>query len=328
MVELEKRISGDWIELRGKSNDFHSLLDALELPPYGLKAVSDKLRLSVEQGVVEFKRTLLSPVLVALETARYKSLAGEEMMAHERSLTAMLLVILVQRLLCTQVLPMARAPEEKRGFGVDSMQVGVILADVNARIKANPALRAQAAIKNILMQVQRYNGENQKMRELLPTIKPEMRTAFLANFTRTFDEIIGSIRRHYLSILQEERAAEKARQEGFSLSLMPLKELSPLLMSQAREAARIRSTLAHARDEKYKTREILVRLYDGRQGVLKLIEEEGKLYRRICQRTLQYDLDACSMAIAGGFRDEISILLEKQGKREEPARMRSAPASS
>jgi hypothetical protein len=326
MAELEKRISGDWIELRGKSNDFHSLLDILTLPPYGLRAVSDRLKLSVEQGVVEFKRTILGPVLVALEAARFKSLAGDEMMAHERSLTAMLLVILTQRLLCTEQLPMSRPPEEKRSFGVESMQVGIILADVNARIKADPALRAQAAIKNILMQVQRYNGENQKMRELLPTIKPEMRTAFLANFTRTFDEIIGSIRRHYLSILQEEKSAEKARQEGFSLSLMPLKDLSPLLASQAREVARIRSTLAHARDEKYTTREVLVRLYDGRQSVLKLIEEEGKVYRRICQRTLQYDLEACSLAIANSFRDEIVGILEKQGKREESDRVRSAPA--
>jgi hypothetical protein len=319
MVELEKRISGDWIELKGAANDFHLLLDALAVPPHELKAATDKLRLSVEQGIVEFKRTLLLPVLVALETARYKSLAGEEMTGHERFLTSLLLVILVQRLLCAELLPMARPQEAKRTFGVESLQVGAILQDVNARIKRNPALRSHAAIKNILMQVQRYNGENQKMRELLPSIKPEMRTSFLANFTRTFEEIIGSIRRHYLSILHEEAAAEKARQEGFSLALMPLKELAPLLVSQAREIARIRSTLAHAREEKYKTREVLVRLYDGRQTVLKLIEEEGKVYRRICQRTLQHDLEACSLAIATGFRDEIVGILDKQGRREEPA---------
>jgi hypothetical protein len=327
MAELEKRISGDWIELKEKSNDFHTLLEAIALPQHSLTAVADRLKLSVEQGVIEFKRSLLSPVLVALETARYKSLTGGEMTAHERSLSAMLLVILVQRLLCSELLPMSRPPEEKRSFGVESMQVGTILADVNARIKAHPTLRAHAAIKNILMQVQRYNGENQKMRELLPTIKPEMRTSFLANFTRTFEEIIGSIRRQYLSLLQEEKAAEKARQEGFSLALMPLKELSPLLVSQAKEVARIRSTLAHARDEKYKTREVLVRLYDGRHAVLKLIEEEGRVYRRICQRTLQYDLDACSLALASGFRDEIVGILEKQGKRQEPAPSRGAPAS-
>ena len=105
---------------------------------------------------------------------------------------------------------------------MESIQVGAILGDVNARIKANPALRGHAAMKNILMQVQRYNAENQKMRELLPTIKPEMRTAFLANFSRTFDEIIGSIRRHYLHDPPGgEVLPSKARQEGFSLSPCP-----------------------------------------------------------------------------------------------------------
>ena len=319
MPDLEKRISGDWIEIREKANDFHSLLDMLDVPPQQLRAAADKLRLSVEQGVVEFKRVLLSPVLVALETARYKSLAAEDMSAQEKSLTVLLLSVLVQRLLCMELLPMARPREEKRSLGVETIPVAAVLADVNARIKADPEQRTAPAIKNILMLVQRYNGENQKMRELLPTIKPDMRTAFLANFTRTFEEIIGSIRRHYTVLLQDEIAAEKARKEGFSLSLMPLKELAPLLNSQAREICRIRSTLGHARDEKYKTRETLVRLYDGRQVVLKLVEDEARVYRRICQRTQQGDLDACSLSMAAGFRDELVSVFEKQGKKEEPA---------
>jgi hypothetical protein len=314
MVELEKRISGDWIDIKEKSNQLFSLLEVLALPSHELRGAADTLRLAVEQGVVEFKRTLLSPVLVALETARYKSLATDELATQERSLAVLLLVTLVQRLLCADLHPLARPREEKRTFGVETLDVSAILSDVNARIKGNAALRAHAAIKNILMQVQRYNGENRKMRELLPTIKPEMRTAFLANFTRTFEEIIASIRRHYAALLAEEAAAEKARQEGFSLSLMPLKELAPLLASQGQEIARFRSTLGYARDEKYKTREILVRLYDGRETILLLIEEELKIYRRICKRTLQYDLEACALSMSSGFRDEVVGILEKHGK--------------
>jgi hypothetical protein len=319
MPDLEKRISGDWIEIREKANDFHSLLDILAVPPHLVRAAAESLRQSVEQGIVEFKRTLLSRVLVTLETTRYTTLAADDMSVQERSLTVLLLSILVQRLLCMEMLPMARPREGARSFGVETMHMDAILSDVNARIKTSPEQRSSPAIKNILMLVQRYNGENQKMRELLPTIKPEMRTAFLKNFTRTFEEIITSIRRHYAVLLQDEIAAEKARQEGFSLSLMPLKELAPLLNSQAKEISRIRSTLAHARDEKYKTREALVRLYDGRQVVLKLLEEEGKAYRRICQRTQQENLDACSISMAAGFRDELVVILDRQGKREETA---------
>jgi hypothetical protein len=315
MPGLEKRISGDWIELREKASDLYTLLDVLAIPPYQLLASGEVLRHSVEQGIVEFKRTLLAPVLVALEAARYKSLATDDLGAQEKSLAVLLFAVLVQRLFCIEVLPLARPHEEKRDFGVDALQVSSILTDVNARLKTSPAMRAHPAVKNILMQVQRYNGENQKMKELLPTIKPEMRTAFLANFTRTFEEIIGSIRRHYAAILQEEASLETARKEGFSLALAPLKELAPLLVSQAREISRFRSTLAHAREEKYKTREALVRLYDGRQVVLKLVEDEIKAYRRLCQRIQPDGMDSCAGLMTAGFRDEVSSVMEKQGKR-------------
>jgi hypothetical protein len=157
------------------------------------------------------------------------------------------------------------------------------------------------------------------MRELLPMIKPEMRASFLANFSRTFGEIVGSIRRHYAAFLQEGTAASKSKPAGFSLSVLPLKELAPLLATQAREIARIRSTLAYAREEKYKTREVLVRLYDSRHQVLSFIEDELRMYRGICKETLQYDLEACALEIAVGFRDQVVEILEKQSKREQPA---------
>ena len=150
-------------------------------------------------------------------------------------------------------------------------------------------------------------------------IKPEMRASFLANFTRTFEGIVGSIRRQYAALLQEEVAASKNSQQEFSLALLPLKDLAPLLASQAQEVSRMRSTLAYAREEKYKTREVLVRLYDSRHQVLGLIEDEVKMYRKICRDTLQYDLGACSQEIAVGFRDQITGILEKQSRREEPA---------
>ena len=316
MLDLEKRISGDWIELREKANNLYSLLDALALPPHRLRASADALRHSVEQGIIEYKRTLFAPVLVALETARYSSLAPGDMGEQENSLAVLLLAILMQRLFCMESIPLVRPRDEKRDFGVDSLQVGAILTDVNARLKADPGLRGHPAVKNILMLVQRYNGENHKMRELLPTIKAEMRRSFLANFSRTFDEIIGSIRRQYSSILQEEASVDKAQKEGFSLAQVPLKELAPLLAVQAREVSKFRSTLANAREEKYKIRESLVRLYDGRHVVLRLVEDELKTYRRLCQRVQQDDIDGCANAMAMGFRDEVVNLLEKQGKRE------------
>ncbi len=318
MVDLEKRISGDWFELKEKAGDFYTLLDAMALTPTQMRDAGTRLKHSVEQGIIEFKRTMLSPVLVALETARYKSLAGDEMLEQEKSLAVLLFVILVQRLLATDVLPRTRPSGlEKQGVRTDDVEVSAIIAAVKTRITSNPALRSNTAIKNILAQIQLYNKESQKMRELLPSIKPEMRASFLTNFARTFDGIVTSIRRHYAALLEEEMATEKSRQVEFSIAAAPLKELGPLLANQAREVARIRSTLAHARDEKYKTREVLVRLYDSRHEVLKLIEEELKAYRRICKQGLQYDLDACAQELTVGFRDQVVGILEKQGRKRD-----------
>jgi hypothetical protein len=317
MVELDKRITGDWIELKEAAGDPRQLLEFLALPPGDLAQAAARLRLSVEQGIIEYKRTCLSPILVSLETARYKSLAVEEILAQEKSLSLLLYTVLVQRLIALEQIPLTRRTGDRTSFGVESMQVNVILADLKARVKTNPGLRSQPAFKNVLMQVQLYNRENQKMRELLPTIKPEMQASFLANFTRTFDDIIGSIRRNYQSILAAEAAARRATQEGFSLAAMPLKELAPFLTNQARELARMRSTLAFSREEKYKTREILVGLYESRHDILRLVEDEVTIDRRMCQMARQWDLDACARIAANGFRDEIVALLEKQARKDQ-----------
>ncbi len=317
MVELEKRITGDWIELKEAAADLRALLEHVAMAPGDLAAAATRLRLSVEQGIVEYKRSCLSPVLATLETARYKSLAVEEILEEEKSLALLLLTVLVQRLIAQEQVPLARRAEEAKGPAVEGMQVNVILADLKARVKANPALRADPAFKNVLMQVQLYNRENQKMRELLPTIKTEMQGAFLANFTRTFDEITGSIRRNYQSILAAEAEARRARQEGFSLAVMPLKELVPFLANQAREVSRMRSTLAFSREEKYKTREVLVGLYESRHDILRLVEDEVTVYRRMCQAAHQWDLAACARVAANGFRDEVAAILEKQAKKDQ-----------
>ena len=316
MADLEKRISGDWIELREKANDLHALLELLAVLPPELRDAADGLRHCVEQGIIEFKRTQLAPTLVALEAARYTSLEAQELETRERALAALLLSTLVQRLVCVEAVPLSKSSREEPSVSADDLQVSAILADVNARVKTEPALRGHTAVKNILMQVHRYNSENKKMRELVATIKPEMRQSFLANFTKTFDAIIASIRRNYSVLLQEQVAAVVTRKEGFSLAEAPLKELAPLLMNQAREVSRFRSTLAHAREERFKTREVLVRLYDSRPAVLKLVEDEAQEYRRLCQHVPSVRGEDCVGAMAAAFRDEVAAILDRQGKKE------------
>jgi hypothetical protein len=317
MIDLARRISGDWIALKENLNDLYALLDAFKVTASELRAESEHLRLSVESGIVEYKRSRLAPVLSGLETARFRTLALEEIAGHERDLTLLLFTVLVQRLLALDLLPVQKPPEQKSDFGVDGMQVNVILSDISSRIRADPSLRSNAAVKNILVQVQLYNRENQKMRELAPTIKREMKAAFLGNFTQRFNEISDSIRRHYAALLEEEAEAEKPVRPAFSLALVPLKGLAPLITEQAKEFSRARSTLAHAREDKYKTREILVALYDGRHDAIRLIEAERKRSAGVCVEAPQFTAETCAVGITNGFRDEIIGVYERQLKRDD-----------
>ena len=317
MIDLARRISGDWIALKEKLNDLSALLDAFGVTASELRAESVHLRLSVESGIVEYKRSRLAPVLSGLETARYRTLSLEEIAGHERMLTLLLLTVLVQRLLALELIPRQKPAEEKPDFGVEGLQVNVILSDVGSRIKGDPSLRTNSAVKNILVQYKLLKKENEKMRELLPMIKNEMKPAFLGNFTRTFNGIAESIRRNYETLLQEEAAASTPVNPVFSLALVPLKGLAPLLLEQAKELCRAKSTLAHAREDKYKTREILVALYDGRHDTIRLIEEERKRSAGVCVEAPQFTAETCAVGIANGFRDEILGVYERQLKRDD-----------
>ena len=317
MIDLARRISGDWIALKEKLNDLYALLDAFGVTASELRAESVHLRLSVESGIVEYKRSRLAPVLSGLETARYRTLSLEEIAGHERMLTLLLLTVLVQRLLALELIPRQKPAEEKPDFGVEGLQVNVILSDVGSRIKADPSLRTNSAVKNILVQYKLLKKENEKMRELLPMIRNEMKPAFLGNFTKTFNGIAESIRRNYDAFLQEDAASERPANPAFSLALVPLKGLAPLLLEQAKELCRAKSTLAHAREDKYKTREILVALYDGRHDTIRLIEEERKRSAGVCVEAPQFTAETCAVGIANGFRDEILGVYERQLKRDD-----------
>ncbi len=317
MIDLARRISGDWIALKDRMNDFPAILEEFGARASELREEIQLLRLSVESGIVEYKRSRLAPVLSGLETARFRTLALEEIAVHERDLTLLLLTVLVQRLLALTLLPTQKPAEEKPEFGVEGLQVNAILSDIGSRIKADPSLRTNSAVKNILVQYKLLKKENEKMRELLPMIKNDMKPAFLGNFTKTFNGIAESIRRNYDALLQEEAAAEKPAHPAFSLALVPLKGLAPLLLEQAKELCRAKSTLAYAREDKYKTRGILEALYDGRHDTIRLIEEERKRCAGYCVEVPQFTAETCAVGITNGFRDEIVGLYERQLKRND-----------
>ena len=317
MYDLERRISGDWIDLREAGKDQYTLIEYLGMSSQALETLAEELRRAVEEGLIEYKGMILRRTFITLEAVQFQSVRFEELQAREQPLKDLVFVILLQRLLCSGVIPL---PKSKAGesLSADDIEANAVLADVRNRIKRDPNFQKHPFVKNIFVQLAIYQKEKKKMEELLPTIKADKRDIFRANFGATFKRIFDSIKKHYLDILNEEdaRRMEKESKQDL-LYRVPLKDLSPFLATQAQAICLLCSTLSFAREDKYKTRAVLVNLYKQRDDYLKRIENEQRVYRTLCAEIGLIGNNDCPARLNNRLRDELIRVLVRLSKAEE-----------
>ncbi len=310
MRDIEKRITGDWIDIREAGGDHYSLQEFLNIKVPDIDSQISALSASTDEGAPEYKRTLLHSVFLTLESAKFQSLSTDELEAHRPKLGGLLFTILVQKLLCSGAIPVGRK-EKPEEIATGGIELNTIISDLKERISRQPELQKHPAVKNIYMQLNIYQKEKEKMQELSPKIKEDMEPTFKQNFEEAFERIFDSIRKNYSIILSEEAARKRAAEEKDILKLLPIKSLVPLLTGQATEISRIRSTLAFAAEDKYKTRSILVNLYEGREKTLSLVEAESRAYLDFCSQAERPNPEECAANTATRFREELVRILER-----------------
>jgi hypothetical protein len=318
MDDLDRRISGDWIEAREAASDQYALSRFFALDADRLHDIARSLRLCVEEGILEYKKALLRPVFVSLEAMQYQSVSFVELELHDRPLENLLFVILLERLLCTgAVAPYRSKPVQQ--ISAEHIPVDAILANLKQRIRLNGDFLKHPAVKNIFVQVSIYQKEKKKMAELLPTIMEDKRETFRRNFQDIFQRIFASIRKNYAELLVEEEARRR-EQEGHSdiLYRASLKSLTPLLTDQAKEVSRLRSTLAFARADKYKTRAVLVSVFRDKASFLGLMDKESAAYARLCLELGRKSGLDCAAALGRRLGAEMVRVLEKLARVEAP----------
>jgi hypothetical protein len=318
MVDLERRISGDWIEAREAAADQYALVKSFSLDADRLHDIARSLRLCVEEGVLEYKGALLRPVFISLEAMQYRSVSFVELELHDRPLENLLFVVLLQRLVCSGAIAPAKG-KTIPSISAEHIPVDAILANLKQRIRLNGDFLKHPAVKNIFVQVTIYQKERKKMQDLLPTIMPEKRETFRRNFQDIFQKIFGSIRKNYVDLLVEEEA-QRQEQEGQSdiLYRASLKSLNPLLTEQAKEVSRLRSTLAYARADKYKTRAVLVSVFRDKAFFLGLMDKESAAYGRLCLELGRKSGLDCPPALGRRLGAELVRVLEKLARVEAP----------
>ena len=317
MIELERRITGDWFDLREAGKDQYALIEFLKLSAQDLGRLAEELRGAVEEGLSEYKDMILRRAFITLEAVQFQSVRFEELRAREQPLKDLVFIILMQRLLCTGTIPLPKS-KEAQGLSPDELDVSGVLAEIRNRIKRDGNFQKHPAVKNIFVQVALYQKERKKMEELLPTIKADKKDVFRANFGATFKGIFDSIKKNYSDILKEEESRRLAKENRQDLLLrVPLKDLAPFLQNQAQAVCRLCSTLAYAREDKYKTRGILVDLFKQKEEYFKRIDSEQRVYRSLCAEIGLMGTSDCPIRLNYRLRDELIHVLERMSKVEE-----------
>jgi hypothetical protein len=315
MSDLDKQVSGDWIDVRDSATDFYGLNNRFRMSVEAMRAERRALGLANEEGMTEYKRTRLVPVFAALEDMLYKTLTQDELERQVSSLHTLLFVTMLQRCVVLGTVGLVRGPDDA-GSDLD-LNLKMVVGDVHERLKADPTLQKHAAVKSILLLVKRYQAEMAKMKDLEPKIKADAKLTFLANFRETFADIAGSIKKHYAELLKEQRAGEPSG-VGSLARRVPLKGLSSILTQQATVYARMRSTLTFAVAEKFRTRDLLAGVHRQKAHVLGLLDTELSAYASLCREHLGDGSHETAVRLSKSFRDELTQILERQERVDQP----------
>jgi hypothetical protein len=288
---LEKSIAADWYEIRTNLNDPDALISYLELGPDAVGRMREGLRLSVEEGVAEFKKSLVHSIMTPLKSLKWDSKAISSLAEMIEKAAMLTLAPALQRLLALGYIRPAppreqqaeeqeepRQPQEARQMPA----IKEMVADVKERIKKKPELKNHQEVKRIFVQLKYYNNQLEKMRSLQPGIPKEKQQSFLANFRQTFDEIHERIYNAYTALLRElEPPAPQKASRTPILKRYEIAPAEPLYRSQCEDAARLYSTLAFAERERYNMRELLLELVTGEGYYISSYDQELKKYRTI-----------------------------------------------
>ena len=281
--DLNRKIRGDWFEVRESYDEIYEFEDVFTFNLTELNTIVSDLRTSVEEGVTEYKQHKLSQLFAYLESLQFDSRGFDYLGKNARTFSHLLYVVLIQRLIATGAVPI-RSGEQNDAPNDDSEEMGMkeILEEIQQRLPEQPELKQHAAVKNIFMQVNIYKRELANMQKLLPNILAEKRESFLANFKQTFAAITEKIQEQYRQIQHEdETVAASEIAPTNPLKKHDLNPLAKIFEDQGKEFSVVRSTLQFAADERYKTRDILANIMERKDRLELLVSTEKDRYAEL-----------------------------------------------
>lgn len=323
MSELEKKIIGDWYEIRSALDEPDTMIDFLDISPREFMQGAKNLRFSTDQGIVEYKHELIRTILAPLDSLKWDSKAITNLDGAVRMSAMSILTPAVQRLFALGGLRLysARGEEieeeaesEKDGTNQeqDLPDIKTIIADVQEIVKQHPELRNNPEIKRILAQLKYYNTELKKMQSLEPNIPPEKKEGFRKNFQTTFHQINQKIRNAYQTLIDEELQKNRPPETKPLLKRYDFSQFENLYREQVQNASRLYSTISFVKKERFQMREILIDLSAGGPALMNLFTRELEEYKKLAP------FGDDNVSISKAFGEQTSRYFERYAEWVQP----------
>ncbi len=309
MSDLEKSISTGWYEVRTRLDKPDDLFDYLEIEKRDLQQIAEGLRLSVEEGITEYKRSLLHSVMSSLGSLKYDSKAITDLNEQTKKGSYLTFLPILERLIVLGMLRVPAAGEDEAEEGSKPQpeeepqelpDIKTIVNEVRSLIKEKPELQNNQEIKRIFLQLKYYNSELEKKKSLEPNIPKEKKPSFDANFQSIFDEIHEKIRNAYRNFTAQQAQQNKPESKLPILRRYDFSKCEPIYRKQAEEASRLYHTLHFARRERYQMREILLEIASAEPYYVESYANELSCYGKLAP--FAGDATRISLALAENLR--------------------------
>ena len=291
---LEKRVAGDWFEVKERLHRPDELYDDLfprdaqdRTAGFAVTAsAAQRLEEAVEGGVFDVRRRMAGEILGELADAEYSSEVFSRLDALADEAAGLVLVGAVQRALLAGEISFVTGAGEAEPSGssvkeTENAEINEIVREIKEIVVSDPDANMNAAIKNILHQVQKYREEAatyKKLKEQANDFRLEM---YKKTFTATFKEIFTSIRKNYATYIEEQEEKRRAA-IGTPVDGLDVRPWIRMLVADLEPVSRMRSTIAYAAEERGGIRGALVALSRERDTYVARVERERAVATTAC----------------------------------------------
>lgn len=307
MSDSARRIHSDWFELKEVYDNIFSLDDYLKLNTSLLEEARNSLRLSVEEGVLQYKGQLLRAAREFIEALKFDTRHLDQLPRQSHQMSLLLFIILIQRLFTTGQVALSKPDQGSNSVAeeMDEKDIKVIMEELRKMAAADPDFSQRQEVKTILLQFKMYQKELEDLNKLKTSIPREKLPGLTANFQKTFEEINRKIQDNYNQIIQEKIKAVQPPPAPGDLRQYKLNELTPLLLKQGETAAKLRTLFLFAGEERFNTRE----LFETALTITSQLNELFRLERGLMARW--EPREGGEVLVAKRFSEELILRLGK-----------------